>query len=160
MSGLANGTPFPTIELAAVGGGTLRLPGDLGGDWGVVLAYRGHWCPYCNAQLGAFQRALPSLRDEGIRVAAFSVDTEEQAAGTVRRHDITFPVGYGADVHAVAGTLQSYVHEDPPYLESSGFVIDPTGRIAVAVYSSNAIGRLLPDDVRGLVRYLAQQNAA
>jgi peroxiredoxin len=160
MSGLANGTPFPTLEIPAVGGGTLRLPDDLRGSWGVVLAYRGHWCPYCNAQLGAFQRALPSLRDEGIRVAALSVDTEEQAAGTVHRHQITFPVGYGADAHLVAETLQSYHHEDPPYLESSGFVIDPTGIVAVAVYSSNAIGRLMPDDVRGLVRYLAQQNAA
>jgi peroxiredoxin len=95
-----------------------------------------------------------------MRVAALSVDTEEQAAGTVQRHDITFPVGYGADAHVVAEALQSYLHEDPPYLESSGFVIDPTGNVAVAVYSSNAIGRLMPDDVRGLVRYLAQQNAA
>ena len=160
MSGLANGTPFPTIELPAVGGGTLRLPDDLRGNWGVVLAYRGHWCPHCNAQLSAFQRALPSLGNEGIRVAAFSVDTEEQAAGTVRRHDITFPVGYGADAHAVAEALQSYVHEDPAYLESSGFILDPTGSVAVAVYSSYAIGRLMPDDVRGVVRYLAQQNAA
>jgi peroxiredoxin len=160
MSGLANGTPFPTIELPAVGGGTLRLPDDLHGDWGVVLAYRGHWCPYCNAQLSAFQRALPSLSDEGIRVAAFSVDTEEQAAGTVQRHGITFRVGYGADAHALATALRSYVHEDPTYLESSGFVIDPTGTVAVAVYSSYAIGRLMPDDVRGVVRYLAQQNAA
>lgn len=160
MSGLANGTPFPTIELPAVGSGALRLPDDLRGSWGVVLAYRGHWCPYCNAQLSAFQRALPSLSDEGIHVAALSVDTGEQAEGTVRRHDITFPVGYGADAHAVAHALQSYVHEDPPYLESSGFVIDPMGNVAVAVYSSYAIGRLMPDDVRGVVRYLTQQNAA
>lgn len=158
--GLANGTVFPTIALAAVGGGTLRLPEDLQGSWGVILVYRGHWCPYCNAQLNAFQRVLPSLRAEGIQVAALSVDSEDKAASTVQHHNITFPVGFGADAYAIGETLHACVHDDPTYLESSGFVLDPSGRIAVAVYSSNTIGRLVPEDVRGLVRYLRQRQAA
>ncbi len=153
MTGLANGSVFPSLQLPAVGGGTLRLPDDLTGSWAVVLAYRGHWCPYCKAQLTAFQRALPNLTEAGIRVAALSVDDEQQATETVRRHGLEFPVGYDADAQRVAATLQSYQRSDPAYLESTGFVLDPNGRIVVAVYSSNAIGRLAPDDVLGLVRY-------
>jgi hypothetical protein len=41
----------------------------------------------------------------------------------------------------------------PTYLQSTGFVLDPDGRVLVSVYSSGAIGRLVPDDVIGLVRY-------
>ncbi len=54
---LGNGDVFPALQLAAVGGGTISLPGDLAGSFGVVLFYRGSWCPYCNAQLAVFHRA-------------------------------------------------------------------------------------------------------
>lgn len=152
MTGLANGSVFPALQLPAVGGGTLRLPDDLAGSWAAILTYRGHWCPYSKAQLTAYQRALPNLTEAGIRVAALSVDDEQQAAEMVRNQSLEIPIGYDADGRRVAATLQSYQHSDPAYLESSGFVLDPRGRIVVAVYSSNAIGCLAPDDVLGLVR--------
>ena len=31
------------MEIAKVGGGTISLPGEFAGGWGVVLLYRGHW---------------------------------------------------------------------------------------------------------------------
>ena len=46
------------------------------------------------------------------------------------------------------------------YLQSTGFVLDPAGRVVVSVYSSGAIGRLVPEDVAGLVRYLRDHAAA
>jgi hypothetical protein len=46
------------------------------------------------------------------------------------------------------------------YLQSTGFVLDPTGNVIVSVYSSSAIGRLVPDDVIGLVGYLRQHSPA
>jgi len=63
MSRLRNGQPFPPLEVPAVGGGTISLPDDLAGSYGVVLIYRGSWCPYCNAQLAAFSRALDGLTE-------------------------------------------------------------------------------------------------
>jgi len=44
------------------------------------------------------------------------------------------------------------------YLQSTGFVLDPHGK--VVVYSSGAIGRLAPDDVAGLVRYVREHTPA
>ncbi|WP_424560640.1 redoxin domain-containing protein, partial [Trebonia sp.] len=35
-----------------------------------MLFNRGAWCPYCTAQLRAFQRAGDSLAQVGVRVAA------------------------------------------------------------------------------------------
>jgi hypothetical protein len=39
-------------------------------------------------------------------------------------------------------------------------VLDPQGKVIVSVYSSGAIGRLVPEDVTGLVRYLREHAAA
>ncbi len=40
---LDSGDAFPNIEIAKAGGGTISLPGEFSGGWGVVLLYRGHW---------------------------------------------------------------------------------------------------------------------
>lgn len=40
---LESGDRFPHLALDKVGGGTIRLPDEVAGDWGVVLLYRGHW---------------------------------------------------------------------------------------------------------------------
>jgi len=53
-----------------------------------------------------------------------------------------------------------FVNNDPLYLQSTGFVLDPAGRVIVSVYSSGAIGRLVPDDVIGMVRYIREHATA
>ena len=45
------------------------------------------------------------------------------------------------------------------YLQSTGFVLAPHGKVVVSVYSSGAIGRLVPEDVAGLVRYVREHAA-
>ena len=46
------------------------------------------------------------------------------------------------------------MNDNPRYLESTGFVLAPDGKVVTAVYSSGAIGRLIPEDVAGLVAYI------
>jgi peroxiredoxin len=148
------GDLFPPLTVALPGGRTLRLPGAFAGDFGVIMLYRGSWCPYCNAQLRVFQRALDRLTGVGVQVAALSVDDEASTKELIAKHDLRFPVGHSADARAVAAATGAFVNDDPVYLQSTGFVLDPGGRVVVSVYSSGAIGRLVPDDVIGLVRYL------
>jgi peroxiredoxin len=154
------GDPFPELAITTTEGESLALPGALAGDYGVVLFYRGAWCPYCNAQLRAFERAGQALGEAGIRVAALSVEDRETTAALVDKQRLTFPVGYGADAAAVAALTGAFVNPDPVYLQSTGFVLDPAGKVVVSVYSSGAIGRLVPDDVIGLVRYLREHTPA
>ncbi len=40
---LGTGEVFPGMTLDLVDGGKLELPGGLGGRYGVILFYRGHW---------------------------------------------------------------------------------------------------------------------
>ena len=157
---LSPGATFPSLTITQPGGTTLALPDAFAGDFGVVLFFRGSWCPYCNAQLRAFQRAADSLAETGIKVAALSVDDEPTTAGLIAKHGLTFPVGHSADARAVAELTGAFVNPDPVFLQSTGFVLDPAGKVIVSVYSSGAIGRLVPEDVIGLVRYLRQHATA
>ena len=159
MSRLRNGQPFPPLEVPAVGGGTISLPDDLAGSYGVILIYRGSWCPYCNAQLAAFSRALDALTELGAKVVALSVDDEATSAALAARHKLRFPVGHSADAGKVAAATGAYVSDDRRHLQSTGFVLAPDGTVLVAVYSSDAIGRLVADDVAGYIRYLTEHTA-
>jgi len=152
--------PFPSLTVALPRGRALRLPGALAGRYGVVLYYRGSWCPYCNAQLSAFQRSLDSLADVDISVVALSVDDEATTGDLIARHGLRFPVGHSADAAAIARATGAFVNPGPPYLQSTGFVLDPGGRVIVSVYSSGAIGRLVPQDVAGLAGYLREHAQA
>jgi peroxiredoxin len=157
---LSPGSTFPALSITQPGGEVLTLPDAFAGDFGVVLFFRGSWCPYCNAQLRAFQRAADSLDEIGVRVAALSVDDEPTTTELIAKHGLTFPVGHSADAHAIADLTGAFVNPDPVYLQSTGFVLDPAGKVVVSVYSSGAIGRLTPEDVIGLVRYLRQHATA
>lgn len=153
------GDAFPSLTLTLPGGSTADLPDVLDGRFGVVLFYRGSWCPYCNAQLRAFQRAQDTLDGLGVRVVALSVDDEATTAALTDKLGLTFPVGHSADARAVAELTGAFVNPDPEYLQSTGFVLDPQGRVVVAVYSNGAIGRLVPEDVAGLIRYVKEHAA-
>ena len=154
------GDTFPQLTLNIPGAQAIQVPGWFAGEFGVLLFNRGAWCPYGTAQLRAFQRAADSLTPAGIRVAALWVDDEKTTAEFTAQHGLTFPLGHGADARAVAALTGAFVNEDPLYLQSAGFVLDPQGKVIVDVYSSGAIGRLMPDDVIGLVRYLREHATA
>ena len=155
---LKPGDTFPKLTVNALGGGKLALPDDFAGHYATVLFNRGSWCPYCNAQLRAFQRATESFAEADIRIAAVSVDDEPTTSALADKHHLAFPLGYGADAPALAELTGAFVNPDPVFLQSTGFVLDPEGKIIVSVYSSGAIGRLVPADVVGLVRYVREHS--
>jgi peroxiredoxin len=157
---LEPGASFPPLIVALPGGATFELPDALAGSYGVVLFFRGSWCPYCNAQLRAFERAREALAAVGASVVALSVDDEATTKALVEKHRLQFPVGHSADAVAIAEATGAFVNPEPKFLQSTGFVLDPQGQVLVSVYSSGAIGRLVPEDVVGLVRYLRDHAAA
>ena len=124
MTMLNPGDDFPTLDIALPRGDTLALPGALAGGFGVILFYRGSWCPYCNAQLRAFQRASGRLSDIGTKVVALSVDDEATTRALIAKHGLTFPVGYGADARAVATATGAFLGPDADFIQSTGFVLD------------------------------------
>jgi peroxiredoxin len=43
------GDGFPELTLTVPGGKTVTVPETFAGQFGVVLFYRGTWCPSCHA---------------------------------------------------------------------------------------------------------------
>ena len=154
MKRLHNGELFPSLDIPIVGGGTIQIPQSLQGFYGVILIYRGAWCPYCQAQLGRFERASEKLAEAGIKVVALSVDDEATTLRTIEKYKLRFPVGHSANADQVAALTGAYTNQGPRYLQSTGFLLHPDGRVLNAVYSSGPIGRLVAEDVIGMVTYL------
>jgi peroxiredoxin len=159
MALLHPGDAFPALTIESVDSKPLILPDAAAGRFAVILFYRGAWCPYCNAQLRAFQRAHDRLATLDADVFALSVDDAATTWELVAKHGLRFPVGHSADAQAVAAATGAFVNPDPEYLQSTGFVLGPDGRVIVSVYSSGAIGPLVPEDVAGMIEYVRQHQA-
>jgi peroxiredoxin len=101
----------------------------------------------------AFQKKLTNFNDLDVVVIAASVDSPEEARQTRERYSLAFPVGYGLVAREIAEKTGAFFEGQKGFLHSTDFVIDPEGKVANAVYSSGAIGRLVPDDCLGLIRY-------
>lgn len=155
---LDGGDIFPALQLELIDGKRLALPSDLSQPFNAIIVNRGFWCPYCVAQLVAFQSGLPRLEQEGIGVVSFSAEPRDTVRDGVARHGLKFPVGHSVSVDQIAETLGCYYEPSPthtgPHLHAAGFVLGPEGKVLTAVYSSGAIGRLSWQDVLGFVRYV------
>jgi len=103
--------------------------------------------------LAAFERAQPKLAEEGITVVAASTDPVEKAKETVSEHALTFPVGYGLPMRETAAALGAFYEERRNILQATGFVMTPDKTIVVSQYSSGPIGRLVWQDILGLVQF-------
>jgi peroxiredoxin len=160
MPALNNGQKFPELNLPAVGGGTIHLPQDLMGSYSVVLIYRGAWCPVCNAQLADYAAHQQELDRLGVKVVAFSVDDEPTTAALAKKHHLTFPMGHSANADLVVAATGAFANEEPHYLQPTNFILAPDGTILNALYSTNAMGRITPAEVVGLVSYIQSQGKA
>lgn len=86
-----------------------------------------------------------------------STDPVEKATETVTELGLHVPVGYGLPAKETANLLGAFYEERRGVLHATGFVLKPDHTIAVAQYSSGPIGRLVWQDVLGLVQFYKKQ---
>jgi hypothetical protein len=97
--------------------------------------------------LGEFETQRQALADAGISVVAASTDSQENAAATAGALSLRYPVAYGLPLVESYQKLGSFYEERRNILHATGFLLRPGGEIAIALYSSGAIGRLRPDEI-------------
>jgi peroxiredoxin len=107
--------------------------------------------------LAAFDRAQDKLQAEGIHVIAASTDPQDKATETVAELGLSMPVGYGLPLKDTAAAFGAFYEEKRGVLQATGFVVRPDRTIAVAQYSSGPIGRLVWQDVLGLIQHYKKQ---
>ena len=101
-----------------------------------------------------FQQHKPEFDALGAAIVALSSDPEKDAAETVQRFGLEFPVAYGLDAEATALTIGCYtgVREGCAHVQPSSFVLTGEGTIAHAVYSTGKVGRLSAKDALVVLR--------
>ncbi len=98
---LKAGKVAPDFSLPELAGGTIRLSEALGDGLVVLSFYRGAWCPYCNLEMQALQRALPDIERAGGRLLAIAPELPEHAGEIRDKGNLTFALLHDRD-HAVA----------------------------------------------------------
>jgi peroxiredoxin len=167
------GALAPLFTLPDARGGEVALAELLGQGPVVLVFYRGAWCPYCNLQLVAYQRALGDIRAAGAMLVAVSPQTPDQSLTLAEQRALEFPVLSDA-ANRVAGEyglvftaadaatttmrelgieLASFNGDDTNTLPAaSTFVIGPDGRIRFASVSGDYRWRVGPDEVLAALR--------
>jgi peroxiredoxin len=148
---LEMGDQFPSMSVSLVGGGEIDLPGAMGGNYNVVLFYRGHWWPYCRRQLVDFEKYAEELKALDVKVFAASVDTEDKAQEV--EDEVSFPIGYAAGTEH-RDLMGSWWEDRRSIIQPSEFLLNGEGKVMASSYSSGPIGRFDPQDVIKMVNFL------
>ncbi len=174
------GETAPDFELPDARGRLVRLSERLGAGPVILSFYRGGWCPYCNLELRAYQRRLPSLHAAGGDLIAVSPQSPDGSVSTAEKHGLEYDVlsDRGSAVAArygVAFTLpeplrELYMelgHSLPEHNGTSDwqlpvpatFVIAPDSRIVLSHVMADYRERLEPDTAIQAVRDIVSRVA-
>jgi len=100
----------PDFRLPLLGGGTVGLAAYKGKP--VILLFWAPWCPTCNGEAPAWERAYGEATAKGVAMLGVGLLDDRQACrGFVARYHLTFPNAYDADGHvakAYGFTYQPY----------------------------------------------------
>jgi len=100
-----------------------------------------------------FQKNIDEFSRKNIQVIAASVDDLEHARETVDKYRISFKVGYDLSAKEISSRTGAFYDSKDGYLHATGYIINPDARIASGVYSTLAIGCLVPKECLGLIDY-------
>jgi peroxiredoxin len=162
---LKEGAQAPDFTLPDALGNAVTLSHLLSQGPVVITFYRGEWCPYCNLELRAYQRALPQLRALGASLVAISPQTPDHSLSTVEKIELTFAVlsDVGNQVarqfglaftideavrsahQQVGANLPAFNGDDSWELPMAGtFLIDQSGIVRLAFVNPDFTRRLDP----------------
>jgi peroxiredoxin len=87
------GSRLSDVALLDPSGAITTLYEALAGRLGVVVLYRGGWCPYCNLALKAYEsELLPRLEEQGAVLIALSPQHPDGSLSVQQKHDLHYPV--------------------------------------------------------------------
>jgi len=134
----------------------------------VVNFYRGAWCPYCNLELKAWDKALPALSALGANLVSITPNTKEKSVELLQENPFGFDILWDCDnqvaqtyglVFTLAENLRSIYQDfgiDLPVFDGNNryelpmpatYVIDSNGVILHAFVDADYTKRLDPQDI-------------
>lgn len=76
---LMPGQPVPDLKATLIEGADWSLAEENGGNFALIVFYRGYHCPKCKEQLLDIQQHLAQFQDTGTSVIALTMDDEDRA---------------------------------------------------------------------------------
>ncbi len=171
-SPLASGTPLPPAPITTPDGVETDLRAALGEKAGVVVFYRGHWCPACMKQLQGLNKIVPELKENGAILIAVATDKPEIVAETVKKTGFDIPLYSDNDLEAAKALGLAYQLEGemlekygPTLVENTGhdtgqlpvpavFVVDKEGVIKFVYANPDYKVRLSNEELLAEVKKL------
>jgi len=162
------GDVAPSFALESASGRTVALADSLANGPVIVTFYRGEWCPFCDLQLRAYQKALPEFKARGATLIAISPQSPSTSRATAENRSLGFEVlsdrgnavakayGIAFSMNADEQELHKAFGADLPKINAAAdwdipvpatFVVDRSGRIAWAHVDSNYTTRAEPADI-------------
>ena len=161
---LRAGSAAPRFVLPDHRGRAVSLDQLLAGGPVVIAFYRGHWCPYCNTQLHAYQERLQEFTARQAQLVAISPQTPDSSLTTAERHALAFPVlsdvgsrvadqfGITLSIEGAMRDLHAGVGADLPAING-----DASWRVPVpATYVISPDGTIVADWIDGDFRHRAE----
>lgn len=143
---LTAGSVYPSITVPKVGGGTLDL-GGAGGDWRMVIVYRGKHCPLCAKYFKQLEGMKDRFAELGVEVVAVSADPEGKAQAFVEDTGTTVPMGYDLSLDQMA-EMGLYISDprspeetDRPFAEPGLFVLNAERKVQILDISNAPFAR-------------------
>lgn len=90
--GLKVGDKAPDFSLPNVAGHPVRLSDELENGPVILVFYRGAWCPFCNLQLHALQKAEAEFAKYHAQVIAVTPQSPDKSAEQVKKTDYPFEI--------------------------------------------------------------------
>lgn len=167
--GLDVGARAPEIRLPDIHSKQVSLNAQLAAGPVVLTFFRGDWCPICNLQLRALQRALPDIRAAGASLLAVTPQSVAHTLSLAEKAEIEFTVLSDTDQRVIREYRLQFLM--PPkaqevYLGVYGldlgkqnadggwnlpvpgtFIIDQHGIIRTRHVTADFTRRMEPDDV-------------
>ena len=175
---LKAGDHAPDFRLPDARGGYVRLRDMLTTGAVVLSFYRGGWCPYCNLELRALQKALPEITLLGAKLVAVSPQTPDESLSTAEKSELTFPVlsDLGSATAKSFGIAYDLAEELRPIYARLGhalpekngdeswllpipvtYVIDRDGTIALGFVDVDYRNRLEPAEILAALQSLSKE---
>jgi len=178
---LKAGDRAPHFTLPHSTGGVMSLAGAIKNGPVVLSFYRGGWCPYCNLELRALQKALPDFTALGTSLIAVSPQTPDQSLSTAEKNNLAFAVlsdtsssiakAYGIAFNLAEELRPIYTKFGQALPDRNGdgswvlrlpatYVIDRDGIIAFAYVDVDFRNRLEPATITATLAALARRKVA
>ena len=145
------GSMLPDAPLRTADGDPSTLRAALSGQAGVLIVYRGGWCPVCTRQFASLRSVVEPIRELGLGLFAMSVDDPERLIAG-RDPETPFTLLSDSELQASTALGLAFRVTDDAVERLEGFGLDLEGN-AVSIERVLPVPAVFVFDAEGVITF-------